>query len=141
MKRTLVVLMLLGLVSGIGCDGDGNGSQTPADQNEDEDLKPEIVLASDSIHTSFSGERQLCKVFPPEAGTLKGVLIWDAPPDELSVKFIFHETGDELALETGPSPLLTEVSVSEAWQDWGFYAVGSSGTSKTFSYVVMFQPD
>jgi hypothetical protein len=141
-KACIIGFLVLSLIFLAGCDGDGGQTvqDTSTDtEDTDEVTQPEIVLDSGSMSVSGSGERMLSKVFPPAAGTLQAALIWDPPPDELTLYFFCFDTLTEYPLETGGSPLILEQHVSEPWQEWILYLW--SGEAANVSYVVMFQPD
>ena len=146
MKGILIVLILLGLAAGTGCDGDGDGQQTsqatPSDtdaaEDGDEVVKPEVLLAQGDAIVGIKGGKVLCTVYPPEAGTLRGTLIWTSPPDELSA--LFHNAVGH-ARATGTSPVTSEYHVSKAWEPWNFNAANESDKNASVHYVVMFRPD
>jgi hypothetical protein len=153
MKANACVIgfLVLSLIFLVGCDGDGDGGQIVQDTSTDADAaatqdgddvaKPESVLASGTATSHGGMGQRLCTVYPPEPGTLRGTLMWDPPPDELRIKFLFSDTGEEFGLTAGTNPLVTEVHVSEAWKTWLFCIYQESGADEYVSYVVMFRPD
>jgi len=147
MKGTLVVLILLALAAGTGCDGDDVGQETtqespedgnPVPSENDDVAKSEIVLASGDANIGVHVGLSLCTVYPPGVGKLRGTLTWTSPPKKLVAAF---NNGSVHGETTGTSPLTSEHHVSEEGEPWRFVGGNDSATGASVHYVVTFQPD
>lgn len=137
MRYLAVILLVLLLVPGSGCDGDGD--TTSGDGGDGGGST--VVIASGSV--IVAGSTPVIEFMITQPGTLKAEVSWTAPPATLHIAF-FHEglLVDASLILSSPAIITKTVTASlvSAGPNWVLW-LGNPGPNVTADYTVTFTPD
>ncbi len=152
MKQFIVLIMALLFTAIIGCDGDGDSSEVPppapgyvpgtgTEEEDDGDGAVRFWMPLLDVGGNVPpGTHFIGGANPPEAGTLRCVYTWSAPPINLTcwLKQYAGGSGESVHIY-GPSPLTVTTHVDGG--SWSPYVHNAFSIPVYVSVSVDFLPD